>query len=638
MDVDGLIDVLRGIEAGEVTVHGLDTPEPSLLSHQLLNAAPYAFLDDTPLEERRARAVSLRRGLPAEIAQAHGAGSGLDPQAIAQVRREAWPVVRDDDELHDALLTLHYMPADLLPQPWEEIGALPRLIARRRVTVLSAGAGFRAYVPSERAALVRCLFGDEGQFDPAPPEMPWPEAGEEGAQELAALAVVRGWMMSTGPWSDAGLARALGLPQPLVEVALLRLEAQGQVLRGRFTPAAQATEFCDRRLLSRIHRLTTARLRREIEPVSLALFMRFLTRWQHALPATRLSGQAGLRHVLAQLQGFEACAAAWEEEILPARLSGYDPAWLDALCLSGELAWGRLRPTAGESRRGPTRAAPISLWLRESQGWLVPPLPPSAPAAADEAEALSPLSAKVLALLSRRGALFLPEICAATASREEDVLAALGELVSHGRATADSFAGLRRLLGGGERARSGPGPGPGQKTAGTGRWSLLYRGEDEEAGARGGDEVLSAWARQYLRRWGVLCRDLCLREGAGPSFGEILPLLRVMEARGQVRGGRFIAGLSGEQFALPEAVEGLRALRRHLQSSAAAAPEEIDVAAADPLNLIGTVLPGQRVAVSSAARVRLRDGVPQAQAEAQESGRSEPEPAQRTSCTADAHP
>ncbi len=649
MDLPGLRAVLQDIEAGRVQVRACDTPEPSVFSHQILNAAPYAFLDDTPLEERRSRAVSLRRGLPAEIAQKSGAQ--LDPQAIATVWDEAWPAIRDADELHDALLTLGYLPEGRpLPRPGrpgpqgavaaeEELRSLlPFLREKRRVTrmVASAAPGtqgtatFSAWVATERVDLSRRIFAD-AVFAPEVPAIPWKTAGEAGAEE-AATEVVRGWLASTGPWSAAGLSAYLTIPVDLIDAALLRLESEGQVLRGRFTAASRCSidpgnpgehlEWCDRRLLARIHRLTIGRLRREIDPVSPAVLTQFLARWQHVAPGTQLAGPTGLLHVLQQLQGFEAPAGAWEEDLLRQRLSGYDPMWLDELCLSGELAWGRLRPPQGEGevRRGPTRAAPITLWLREGASWLLW----GKQAESTELPGLSgprmgPLAAAILTLLSRRGALFLTEICAAAGRPQGEVAEALGELVSAGRCTADGFAGLRNLIGKGRT---------GGARASAGRWSLLTMptrealiGAENEPDAPQKDaqpEPIEAWTRLYLRRYGVVLREVLMREN-GPTYREVLPVLRTLEARGEIRGGRFVSGLSGEQFALPEAIESLRALRRHLEE--AARDEVLDIGAADPLNLSGLHIhgpgpgpgksPGQRVPATCGARVRFLGGVPQ---------------------------
>ncbi|MCS6913338.1 MAG: DEAD/DEAH box helicase [Myxococcales bacterium] len=581
MDLPGLQRLLCGIQTGAVRVFGLDTPEPSLLSHQILNAAPYAFLDDAPLEERRARAVALRRGLPVELVP----GGQLDPRAVAQVRQEAWPQARDADELHDALLTLGYLPETQVPPAWQASGGMfTQLVAARRLCRLQTE-HLSAWVPTERAGRVRRLFLCTGNAVRLVPEPPPPfGACDEDDAEVLALEVVRGWMMCTGPQRSEELAQMLGLPEPLVQAALCRLEAEGQVLRGSFSPGSGPgrTEFCDRHLLGRIHHLTRQRLRREIEPVSPALFMRFLFRWQHLHPGTQLSGPAGLRLLVGQLQGFEAGAGAWEEEILPARLAAYDPLWLDGLCLSGEVAWGRLRPPVAELRRGLVRAAPMCLWLRADEAWLLPAGP-------QEALPLSPLAAEILAVLDRRGASFQAELCAATGAPLEAVREALGELTACGLVAADGFAGLRALLGG--------------PTTGAGRWARLGTGASIPL-----QERQLAWARQYLRRYGVVLREVLVRETVGPCFREVLPALRLLEARGEIRAGHFLAGLTGEQFALPEALEGLRALRRQLGETPPL--EEMEVSAADPLNLAGILLPGPRVPAMPARRVRYRQGVP----------------------------
>src|SRR5438309_4037384 len=317
MDCEGLRALLHRIVGREVRLVARDLPEPSPLSHEVLNSAPWAYLDDAPLEERRSRAVSLRRTRP----ENDGDLGALDPAAIAEVAAQAWPEVRDARDLHDALLCLGLLPDAEVPPGWRD--PLAQL----------AAAG-RAVRRGEHWAAA---------------DRPSPELVE----------VVRGWVTCLGPFTAAGLARRLRLP--VSEVELAQLESEGLLLRGRFTPGAGELEWCERTLLARIHRLTLGRLRREIEPVSTADVLRFLFRWQHVHPGTQVHGAAGLSEVLGQLQGFQAAAGAWEGEILAARVAGYEPSLLDRLCVSGEAAWGRLscapqEPEAPRRRAPPNRA------------------------------------------------------------------------------------------------------------------------------------------------------------------------------------------------------------------------------------------------------------------------------------------
>src|SRR5437879_367122 len=340
MDLDGLTALLKQIEAGAIRCVAVNTPMPSAFSHEILNANPYAFLDDAPLEERRARAVEMRRTLPVQLAGEVGA---LDQAAIEEVRRESWPVVRDPDELHDALLTLLWLPVEGV-QDWAI--HLPRLIDEGRAVELNLrgeAQEVRGWVATEYQAQVESMFssGDEATAD----------------------AIVLGWMESIGPTTATELAARLHRPTQATDQSLVRLEASGQVLRGQFRPisrienskfkiensgwAGAAPEWCHRRLLARIHRLTIGRLRKEVEPVTAAEFMRFLFQWQHVFPGSRLHGEAGLLDIVAQLGGFEAAASAWEPHLFRTRLAKYEPEWLDPLCLSGLRSWRRMSPQPG---------------------------------------------------------------------------------------------------------------------------------------------------------------------------------------------------------------------------------------------------------------------------------------------------
>ncbi len=532
MDLDGLKQVLEGIAEGRIQTVSIDTAEPSPFSHEILNANPYAYLDDAPLEERRARAVQMRRTLGVDAANL----GALDPAAIAQVREESWPVVRDAEELHDALLTLMVLPAEPEWEHWFE-----ELTAMRRATAIKAGAR-TLWVAAERWTAVRSVL-------------------EEGD---SAVTVIQGWMESTGPETANLLAGRLGLTRERVDQALVTLEASGQVLRGKFTPDASDTEWCNRRLLARIHRLTLGRLRKEIEPVTPADFMRFLFSWQHLEAGTPLHGVDGLFQVLKQLQGYEISAAAWESEVLPRRIVGYTPDLLDRLCLSGEVMWGRLSLPSPNVRA--TRVAPVSIFLREDAPWLIQP--------GERAAVLSHAARDVVEALKRRGASFLTELVKASGRLKSEVEDALWELSAGGIVTADGFDNLRGLVDP-QRRRL--------RRHAAGRWALLESHEVSDS------DRTEAIARQLLERWGVVFRDLVARETLAPAWRDMLIVLRRMEARGEIRGGRFVSGFLGEQFARPEAADLLRAIRRKPSGAALRVP------ASDPLNLAGIVIPGPRI-------------------------------------------
>ncbi|HEY7335089.1 MAG TPA: DEAD/DEAH box helicase [Bryobacteraceae bacterium] len=562
MDLNGLKEILDRLGEGTIKAVAIDTREPSPFCHEILNANPYAFLDDAPLEERRARAVQLRRTLAPEDAASLAA---LDPAAIAQVAEESWPVVRDADELHDAVLTLILLPPVPEWQPFYD--ALERA---GRVRIVERG-GRIFWTATERWERAQAA-----ESDPAP--------------------VLRGWMDSIGPAMPRELAERLALPLGAVESGLAQLESEGQVLRGNFSGDGQ---FCHRRILARIHRLTLGRLRREIEPVTSAQVMRFLCRWQHVAPGSQLHGVDGLFQILRQLQGYEISAAAWESSVLPRRLVGYESEWLDRLCLSGEVQWGRLSPhPALESetarRVRPTRVAPVAIFLREDAASLLP--------AASQTPLLSHAARDVFDALSARGALFFHELTRATSRLASEVEDGLWELVAAGLVTADGFENLRALID--PRRRAGQGNGRlARPRHAAGRWALLERAPQPSAS--------EFFAKLFLDRWGVVFRDVIAREVLAPPWRDLLIAYRRMEARGEIRGGRFVSGYVGEQFARPEAVDLLRHLRR--ASSNGSLPEEIQIAPADPLNLTGIVLPGPRTGSLTQVPLTLVDGVPQEQ-------------------------
>jgi ATP-dependent helicase Lhr and Lhr-like helicase len=588
LDVEGLRHVLRAIERGEIETLARDTSIPSVFSHQILNTMPYAFLDDAPLEERRARAVILRRALP----DSAGELGRLDPEAIRSAAADAWPPVRDAEELHDLLLGMFLFPeSEIVRLPGECLAWFEDLRRAGRA-LMASYAGHTHWLARERAESLGIPgFQTPGSLTPACVS-PVPSFEQD-----AVVRIVRGWVEVSGPLTPSGLAHSLGLSEDSVRIAFAQLEGEGLVLRGRFTGEPEE-EFCDRRILARIHRATIARLRREIEPVEVTAFLDFLISWQHLGDETRLRGEAGVLEVIEQLQGFEAAAAAWEAEILPARVEDYEPEWLDGLCLAGEVAWGRWtrRQTQAEvpaRRPGMTRTAPVGLAIREDIAWLVSGDPA-------EEQALSLPARATLALLGARGALFFPELVAGTRHLPSEVEEGLWQLVAAGLVTADAFSALRALASGATK-RSGRSTHRRRRPRRTreGRWSLL------EPTGEPPDDIIERRANQLLRRYGVICRELLTREPGSPSWRDLLRVLRRSEARGEIRGGRFIIGLEGEQYALPEAIDALRTNRRRGTRG-----RFVRVSACDPLNLIGILTPGARVSAVLGNRVIFRDGVP----------------------------
>lgn len=592
MDLDGLRDILHRIASGDLETVAIDTAEPSPFSHEILNANPYAFLDDAPLEERRTRAVQMRRTLPASADQI----GALDPRAIQEVRSESWPVVRNAEELHDALLTLVALPAT--PEWSDEFASLA---GSARATAIDTN-GTVLWSAAERLLTARLLYASGRERPLIEPFEPSPAHDRESA----ATELVRGWMESTGPTTADQLTVRLALPTHLTEIALARLEAGGEVLRGRFTPdAGDAVEWCNRRLLARIHRLTIGRLRREIEPVSSADFVRFLFTWQHVASGAHLHGIDGTLEIIRQLQGYEISAAAWEPDVLASRVAGYSAEHLDRLCLSGEIMWGRLSPhpalaTVQDGGTGarvrPSRAARIALFLREDAPWLITPEPRPG------SEALSHPARDILEALGRDGASFLPELVRSTGRLASEVEDGLWELTSAGLVTADGFDNLRALID--PKRRRGQGRGRHHRPRhAAGRWALLGGTQTDGPGA---EARVGRFARQLLDRWGVVFRDLIARETLAPAWRDVLKTLRAMEARGEIRGGRFVAGFPGEQFARPDAIDLLRAQRRSAPEPRSREP--LRIAAADPLNLVGIITPGPRANPLLAQIVELLAG------------------------------
>jgi ATP-dependent Lhr-like helicase len=661
LDLEGLHQVLREIRDGSIRCIAADTPAPSQFSHEILNANPYAYLDDAPLEERRARAVSLRRVLPETVLAEIGR---LDPAAIAQVREDAWPDVRDPDELGEALQVLVALPENFVPPGGAPVaaqwGELFHQLATQKRAARAVAEDHIFWVAAERVRTFSILFPG-ARFETQPAEVGEPASPRDDA----VLQLVSGWIAHSGPVDIPWLAHTVKLTPGDVEAAMLRLEAEGRVLRGQFGGTAapllseegtkgwcHTIEWCERRLLARIHRLTLGTLRKEVQPFTAAQFMRWLLRWQHVAPGTQVAGERGVLEVIGQLQGFEAPANAWEPHLLSPRVAGYDPQILDQLCLTGAVGWGRLSPhpatlepnegsaaplsgnftkachseRSEESRSAsgrksadqeegqgeiprcarndapgitarritPTSVAPITFFVREESDWMVP-RHASLPAAS---RALSHVAGAVLQFIGQRGASFFADIVRGTGKLKSEVEMALWELVAAGLLTADGFDNLRALIDPKRRA----GQGRGRKARprhSTGRWSMLFSGETTDRA-----KAIETVCDVLLKRYGVVFRELTLREEFPFKWRDLLITFRRLEDRGEVRGGRFVDGFLGEQFALPAALESLRA-SRHIEPTG----ELVTLSAADPLNLTGIIMPGERVAATSGKTITLVDGV-----------------------------
>ncbi|MBD8528465.1 MULTISPECIES: DEAD/DEAH box helicase [unclassified Massilia] len=603
MDSEGWLALLRRIETDAIRLVARDLPAPSPLAAEILNARPYAFLDDAPLEERRTQAVINRRWSDPASADDMGA---LDLDAIAGVAEEAWPAARNSDEVQEALVALALITQGEARAREGWALWLEDLTEAGRATRVRTD-GLQAWVALERLDLVLAAYpGAETNPVLTIPDSHRGNDGVPWTRDAALVELVRARLTGFGPQPLTAIAVALALPESTVAIALGALEAEGYVMRGRFTPGAEEEEWCERHLLARIHRYTIKRLRREIEPVEVRDFLRFLFDWQHLTEDTQWRGEDALPLLLAQIEGYEAAAGAWEADLLGLRLRDYSLLWLDELCRAGKIVWTRIdapRAAAG----GPVRATPIVLLPRRQVArWHTLPLPAGPPE-------VSPRAAKVLDALRRDGAMFFDELQFDARMMPVELEAALGELVATGLANADSFVGLRAmLLPAAKRASNDKkrrrGAGPTMEEAG--RWALVRRSEPEEtepARRRKLDpETLEYVAMTLLRRYGVMFWRLLEREAAWmPSWRELLPVYHRLEARGEIRGGRFVAGFSGEQFALPEAIPLLREVRRRPLDGGL-----VCISGVDPLNLCGTLLPGDKVPALGANRILFRDGVP----------------------------
>jgi ATP-dependent Lhr-like helicase len=614
MDVDGLVELLERIDSGEIQVRTVESAEPSVLAHEILNGRPFTFLDDAPLEERRTRAVAMRRGLPV----VPGKLGVLDQFILDAVRQEVAPAPRNAEELHDLLCSLVLLRPEPSWSTWFE-----DLSKHGRASLVVTAGDTGRWCATERRAWVAALV-PEARIAPDHPlpaaitQRPSPDPDEAVAE------VLRGHLDVTGPITVEELVSRTGLPGGRIRVGLGRLESEGFVLRGQFDPIAplleqiagsvEGEQWCARRLLARIHQASTARLRREIEPVTPAQLMEFLLHWQHVAPGTKRQGKAGVLAVIDQLQGFELPAGAWEDAILPARVENYDHQWLEDLCLSGQVVWGRFAPrpaeTGGETGRGaasPSRATPLTFALREDLPWLLQ-------AARGDSLPFEPVGGPgrdVLDVLQRRGALFQAELRGESGRLPAEVEEGLWDLVARGLVTADGFQAVRTLLSAREtwrrrhraeqRNRLGGRRAVRLPEGREGRWALLPAVEKPEAI----DQLAETVAGQLLARWGVVFWELTRREQLEIPWREVLWALRRFEARGLVRGGRFVSGCAGEQYALPEAVEQLRQLRRIGRTG-----QSIRLNGADPLNLVGTLLPGRRIPAIRTNWLVIRDGVP----------------------------
>jgi ATP-dependent Lhr-like helicase len=601
MDIVGLERLLKRLEAGEIEIVARDLTEPSPLALEVLSAKPYAFLDDAPLEERRTQAVMGRRWLAPEAASEIGR---LDGEAIERVRGEARPDPTNADELHDGLVWFGFLAADEAAN-WS--GWLQQLAAGGRAARLRTGSA-DLWIAAERLMQFRALW-PKALLDPtiAPPSG---HAGQVWTRETALVEIVRGRLEGQGPVTPGALASPLGIEADEIAPALAALEVEGFAIRGRFTPGVNSDEWCERRLLARVHHYTVRRLRAEIAPVAARDFLRFLFAWQRVSTDARMAGPEAIAAIVGQLEGFEAPAGAWETEILPARVADYEPAWLDDECFAGRVSWARLTARAAGAKGaervcGPLRTTPIALLARRHA-----PLWRELSANGEPAQPKGWTTA-VADFMRQNGASFFEEIVAGAGLLRSQVEEALAELAALGLATSDSFGGLRALLVPSDRRKLTAGGRRKRRTVAygmedAGRWALARPRVAEQDGRPASAEAVEHAARVLLRRYGVVFWRLLEREaGWLPPWRDLLRVYRRLEARGEIRGGRFVSGFSGEQFALPEAIGQLREVKRTDGSD-----EWVSLSGADPLNLIGILTPGPKLAALTGNRLLFRDGLP----------------------------
>jgi ATP-dependent helicase Lhr and Lhr-like helicase len=605
MDIEELEKLLADIESKKIELIAKDLREPSPLAQEILNARPYAFLDDAPLEERRTRAVQNRRWLdPSEATDL----AKLDMAAIDAVKQEAWPQVEKMDELHDALVLLGFMTEEEGLKgdghiTWK--GFFNELVNDKRASVLTTAKNKNLWIAVERLAQLKQVYPDASLSPPL--EIPERAGRQSWTREAALVEIIRGRLESSGPITAAEFALSAGLPVPQIDMALLALENEGFIFRGQFTPDTKEQEWCERRLLSRIHRYTLQRLRKEIEAVSSADFMRFLFSWQGL--DHKPEGMGSLEEVLKQLEGFEAPAAAWEGDILPARIADYDHTWLDLSCLSGKTVWGRFRikNSNGKKSINPVKTTPIMLINRSNKDmWQTLKEEVNMDEFNFSHEAL-----KVYKYLLERGACFFDEIVEKTKLFKVQTEDAIGELVASGLLTSDSYTGLRSLLVPSKYRLNGSRKSVAFTMEQAGRWSLIGDASPKEEAKE--NSYIEMVARLLLKRYGVMFRKIAEQENISPPWRDLVRYYRRMEARGEVRGGRFVDGVWGEQFALAEAVAKMRSLKKEEKKGTL-----VCISAADPLNLQGVITPGRKIPSYLGNRILYRDGIPVAVYESEE--------------------
>jgi len=639
MDIEELIELISDIEQDKLTLIAKDLREPSPFAQEIINARPYAFLDDAPFEERRTNAIRNRSWADPGEAKDF---SLLDSEAITRVREEAWPYINNVEEMHDGLISLAYMT--------EQEFAANKNHQRWYQTLLDAGRILRLSQLSKELWIATeklpCFMSVFPELEPLRDALKIPGfiLEQKWDRQEALREIVRSRLECLGPIESKQLANELALEVSEIDLALLALEVEGFAFQGQFTLSSRkqqsketvVVEWCERRLLQRIHRYTIDAHRKSIKPVSLQTYTEFLFDSHQLVPITApsassseirepsLDGQTRLQNTLGLLDGIAAPASSWEADLYPVRIADYDPNWLDVMCISGKMVWGRYaqpnisqRGREGKKSRssGPIKSTPISIvsranldiWKALSAGVL----------AEGESIPLSELAKVIESDLQGNGASFFDQIQQRTGLLKAQLEQGLAELVSMARITSDSFTGLRALLTPNKKKPSGHRRRGRRVMFGVedaGRWSLLETDKTHPAARNNSrhwdvldEEQLERLIGIYLQRWGVLFRGLLERELFAPPWRVLLAALRKMELRGTVRGGRFVAGVGGEQYAFPETVD---ALRKFKKQSTESRQKYHSLSAVDPLNLLNLILPNRKLSRLNKNRVLFENGIP----------------------------
>ncbi len=618
MDLDGLESLLDKIESGQISVVCRDLSEPSPLAQEVLTAKPYAFLDDAPAEERRTLAVQSRRYLSSADVTEYDM---LDVEVIERLCKQAWPNPASTEQLHDALVSLGYMHAsEVFPKTesrldefsenlWQSF--FEQLVADKRATRLTTSSGDELWVAAERLGEVKLLH-PESQITPQIESASIVSKTVVDGDE-ALVSLIRGRMEIVGPTTTSEVARTIDLPVGIVETALIRLESEGSVMKGKFRKGCEQSQWCERHFLSRIHKSTISGLRKQIKPINSEQYIRYLTRWLRLSDDSMGEGPDALGQVLELMEGYEATVGTWESELLPARIFGYTPELLDFLSASGSIVWTRLSvshlskanlddPKKPIRYGSSIKSIPLTFLQRNRlKNWNV--------LTGNRNQAtpvLSGFAQQVQAALQEHGPMFYSELLEEIRQMPGHLEEGLVELFATGIATCDHYGGVRALLIPQDerrhRARFKHSFSSGVQVSG--RWSLLFGATSKPAVNTTQLEANQYAAAVLLRRYGVVFRALLAKEGRFfPAWSVLRTIYRQMEDRGEIRGGRFVGNVAGEQFALPEAIDVLRSVRNRESDG-----KSLTIHASDPLNMTGILESDQRISAHTATYLVYRDG------------------------------